>query len=320
MSTGTATLARGRQGPRRGDRAGGGAGAATYRQRPGLGWLAPAGVLFAVFALLPIVVVAYLSLTEWNGLGTPHWTGLANWRTLLHDTEVPHGIRITLLLTVVSWLVQTPLALLLGVWSAGPQRHRAVLSAVFFLPLLLSLAAIALSWQALLDPNFGVPAALANALHVPAPNLLGDPHRALYVVVAVLAWQWVPFHTLIYQGAARQIPTQLYEAAALDGATRLRQFVSVTLPQLRHTIVASSVLMIVGSLTYFETILLLTGGGPGDATEVLPLHMYRTGFVGFDMGYASALALLLVVVGAGLSVLIVRASGFARMDSDREGL
>jgi xylobiose transport system permease protein len=94
----------------------------------------------------------------------------------------------------------------------------------------------------------------------------------------------------------------------------------VTLPQLRHTIVASSVLMIVGSLTYFETILLLTGGGPGDATEVLPLHMYRTGFVGFDMGYASALALLLVVVGAGLSVLIVRASGFARMDSDREGL
>ncbi|MEV0841611.1 sugar ABC transporter permease [Actinocatenispora sera] len=321
MSTGDAVLpAEARAGGRRAPSCGGGASSATSRQRPGIGWLAPAGVLFAVFALLPIVVVAYLSLTAWNGLGAPHWAGLANWRALVHDTEVPHGIRITLLLTVVSWAVQTPLALLLGVWSAGPQRHRAVLSAVFFLPLLLSLAAIALSWQALLDPNFGAPAALANALHIPSPNLIGDPHRALYVVVAVLAWQWVPFHTLIYQGAARQIPTQLYEAAALDGATRVRQFVAVTLPQLRHTVVASSVLMIVGSLTYFETILLLTGGGPGDATEVLPLHMYRTGFVGFDMGYASALALLLVVVGAGLSVLIVRASGFARMDSDREGL
>jgi len=296
------------------------AGTAARQRPPGVGWLVPAGVLFAVFGLLPIAIVAYLSLTSWNGLGSPHWAGLANWRGLAHDPEIPPGIRTTLLLTVLSWAVQTPLALLLGVWSAGPQRNRAVLSALFFLPLLLSLAAIALSWQALLDPNFGLPASLARLTHTPAANLLGDADRALYVVVAVLAWQWVPFHTLIYQGAARQIPQTLYEAAELDGAGRVRQFVSVTLPQLRHTVVASSVLMVVGSLTYFETILLLTGGGPGDATEVLPLHMYRTGFVGFDMGAASAIALLLVVVGAGLSVAIVRATGFARMDSEREGM
>lgn len=294
--------------------------AVTQRaDRPGIGWVAPAGALFIVFGVFPIIAVVVLSLTHWNGLGSPHWAGLANWRALVHDPAVPHGIRITLLLTVLSWAIQTPAALLIGVWSAGPQRNRAVLSAVFFLPLLLSLAAIALSWKALLDPNFGLPAGIASTLGVSAPSLLGGG-GALYVVALIISWQWIPFHTLIYQAAARQIPTTLYEAAELDGAGRLRTFFSITLPQLRNTVVASSVLMVVGSLTYFETILLLTGGGPGDATEVLPLHMYRKGFIGFDMGYASALAVLLVVAGAALSLAIVRASGYHRMTSQREGM
>lgn len=288
--------------------------------RPGALWAVPAGLFFTAFGLAPILVVAYLSLTRWNGLGDPVWTGLDNWRALRDDADLTHGIWTTLLLTALCWVVQTPLALLLGVWAAAPQRNRAILSAAFFLPLLLSTAAIALAWLSLLDPNFGAAATLGPWLGAPDGNLIGDPDRALYVVALVIAWQFVPFHTLIYQAAVRQIPASLYEAAAIDGADRVRQFRSITLPLLRHTIVASSVLMIVGSLTYFETILLLTGGGPGTETRVLPLHMYIKGFVGFDMGYASTLSVLLVAVGTVLSVLIVRATGYHRMVSDREGL
>ncbi|MCI4065913.1 sugar ABC transporter permease [Micromonospora sp. R77] len=288
--------------------------------RPGVLWALPAGLFFVLFGLAPIAVVAGLSLTRWNGLGDPAWTGLANWRALLDDADLGHGIGATVLLTVLCWAVQTPLALLLGVWAAAPQRNRAILSAAFFLPLLLSTAAIALAWLSLLDPNFGAAATVGPWLGAPDGNLLGDPDRALYVVAFVIAWQFVPFHTLMYQAAVRQIPASLYEAAAIDGAGRVRQFRAVTLPLLRHTIVASSVLMIVGSLTYFESILLLTGGGPGTATRVLPLHMYIKGFVGFDMGYASTLAVLLVAVGTVLSVLIVRTTGYHRMTSDREGL
>jgi xylobiose transport system permease protein len=293
---------------------------AARRERPGLGWAAPAGIFFVAFGILPIAAVVYLSFTKWGGLGTPQWTGLTNWKELGNDADVLHSIRITLLLTAVCWIVQTPLALLIGVWAAGAERNRAILSTLFFLPLLLSTAAIALTWLSLLDPNFGLAHNFGKYLGVPDGNFLGDSHRALYTVAFVITWQFVPFHTLIYQAATRQIPQTLYEAAELDGANNVRQFFSITLPQLRNTVVASSVLIIVGSLTYFESILLLTNGGPGTATRVLPLHMYIKGFVGFDMGYASVLAVLLVLIGTLLSVLIVRTTGYHRMASQREGL
>ncbi|SHM30155.1 carbohydrate ABC transporter permease [Cryptosporangium aurantiacum] len=290
------------------------------RERPGFVWAAPAAVFFALFGLVPIAVVVYLSGTSWNGLGTPQWVGTENWAALLDDSDFLPSLRTTALLTVGTWLVQTPLALLLGVWSAGAQRFRAVLSTVFFLPLLLSTAAIALVFVSLLDPNFGLAAQWGKYLGAPDGNFLGDPARALPTVIFVLAWQFVPFHTLLYQAATRQIPASLYEAAQLDGANTVRQFFAITLPQLRNTIVASSVMMLVGSVTYFESVLLLTNGGPGNETKVLPLHMYQEGFVAFDMGYASVLAVLLVIIGTVLSIVVVRATGYHRMASDREGL
>ncbi|MBP2479632.1 raffinose/stachyose/melibiose transport system permease protein/xylobiose transport system permease protein [Crossiella equi] len=281
-------------------------------QRPSALYALPALAFFTLFAVLPMVLVLGLSFTAWDGLGTPRVTGADNWARLLADGEAHAALGRTLLVMVLSWLVQTPLALLIGVWAAGRQRGRAVLSALFFLPLLLSTAAIALLWQALLDPNFGL---TAGAL---AP--LGDPELALGAVVLVITWQYVPFHTLLYQGAARAVPAALYEAAVLDGAGRLARFRHITLPQLRHTVISSSVLMLIGSLTTFDTVLILTGGGPGTATRILPLHMYITGFTGFELGYASTIGVLLVVLGAALSLVVLRATGFRAMSSQQEGV
>ncbi|MFC5749758.1 carbohydrate ABC transporter permease [Actinomadura rugatobispora] len=289
-------------------------------KRPGALWAAPAIAYFAVFAVAPMALVACLSLTTWNGLGVPQWAGTANWARLGDDAALPGSLRLSAILTVAAWCVQTPLSLLLGVWAAGPGRGRAALSAVFFVPLLMSNAAVALLWQSLLDPAFGLADLVGPLLAARDGNILGEPSRALAAVVLVVSWQFVPFHVLLYQAATRQIPAMLYDAAAIDGAGRVRRFVSITLPQLRNTIVSSTVLILVGSFTYFETILLMTGGGPGTATRVLPLHMYLTGFSAFEMGYASTLAVLLVAVGTTLSIVIVRATGFARMRSTREGL
>ena len=286
-------------------------------QRPGALWAAPGVAFFAAFAVLPMVLVVYLSFTSWGGFGFPSVTGLGNWSRLLGDGEVLSALWRTVLLTVLAWLVQTPLALLIGVWAAGPQRNRAVLSALFFLPLLLSTAAIALLWQSLLDPNFGVTRSLPLIGEV---NFLGDPSWALYTVVFVVSWQYVPFHTLLYQGAARQVPASLYEAATIDGAGRYQQFFRITLPQLRYTVVTSSILMLVGSLTTFDTVLILTGGGPGTATRILPLYMYDIGFQGFEFGYGSAIAALLLVLGAGLSLLVTKVTGFRTAGSQQEGL
>lgn len=288
--------------------------------RPGVLWVVPATLFFMLFAGLPLVLVAVLSFTSWNGLGTPKFNGLDNWSRLLSDSSVWQSLRISAILTVLSWAVQTPLALLLGVWAAGRQRNRAVLSSIFFLPLLMSTAAIAITWLTLLDPNFGLAAKWGRYIGFPDGNIIGSPRGALGCVVVVVAWQFVPFHTLLYQAATRQIPQSLYDAATVDGAGRVLQFRHVTLPQLRNTIITSTVLMLVGSLTYFETVLILTGGGPGSATNILPQHMYMTAFRDYQMGYASVIALALVALGTALSLLIVRFSGFAKMRSTLEGI
>ncbi len=273
-------------------------------------WAVPGVLFFVFFAVAPMVLAVYLSFTTWNGLGNPKPVGLANWQKLLHDSRLTQSLTVTVLLTVTSWAFQTVVSLLLGVWAAGRQRNRAVLSAIFFVPFLLSSTAIALLFYALLDPNFGV-------IH---QDTLGSTSGAFLAIVFVGGWQFIPFHTLIYQGGARQIPEVLYQAAAIDGAGRYRQFFSITLPQLRNTATTSSVLMIVGSLTYFETVLILTQGGPGTDTAILPYLMYEAGFKSYDFGYASAIATFLVVIATALSLVLVRLTGFGAMRSTREGM
>jgi xylobiose transport system permease protein len=287
-----------------------GPGGRARAGRPHAAWALPAVLFFAFFAVVPMLLAICLSFTHWNGLGDPTPAGLANWRKLLSDSRLTQSLTVTVLLTVCSWAFQTVAALLLGVWAAGRQRNRAILSAVFFVPFLLSSTAISLLFYALLDPNFGII----------RQDTLGTTDGAFLAVVFVGGWQFIPFHTLLYQGGARQIPDVLYQAAAIDGAGRVRQFFSITLPQLRTTATTSGVLMVVGSLTYFETVLILTQGGPGTDTAILPYLMYEAGFKTYDFGYASAVASFLVVAATALSLLMVRLTGFGAMRSTREGM
>ncbi|MEB8340747.1 carbohydrate ABC transporter permease [Streptomyces endophyticus] len=283
------------------------------------GWLAaPALVMFLAFALVPLGIVVFLSFTRWDGLGPITFDGLGSWRRVVADPATTNALWVTAKVMVFSYLVQTPVSLLLGVFTAGRQRYRALLAVLYFLPLLLSSAAIAIAFKALLDPSFGFSAGVG--IPALARNWLGDADLALFVVVAVIAWQFIPFHTLIYQGGVRQIPASLYEAAQIDGAGRVRQFLNITLPQLKYTIITSSTLMAVGSLAYFDLIFVLTGGGPGEATRLLPLHMYLTGFQASDMGAASALGVILVAVGLAVALLLQRLGGRDRSASQLEGV
>ncbi|MEU1438292.1 carbohydrate ABC transporter permease [Streptomyces sp. NPDC005775] len=283
-----------------------------------LPWLAvPALILFVGFAVIPLLGVFALSFTTWDGIGTIHPSGLTSWRAVLTDPGLPHALWVTFLVMAVSWAVQTPLSILLGTFMAGRQRYRAVLGVVYFVPLMLSSAAIAIAYKALLDPNFGLGAGLK--IQTLSQDWLGRPWLAFGVVIFVVSWQFVPFHSLIYQGGVQQIPKSLYEAAQLDGAGRIRQFFSITLPQLKYTIITSSTLMVVGSLTFFDLIFVLTEGGPGDATRVLALDMYKRGFQASLMGPASAIAVILVLVGLALALLLRRLGGRDAGASQLEG-
>jgi xylobiose transport system permease protein len=283
--------------------------------RPSAWYLLPAAVFFGLFAVFPLVLVVYLSFTDWTGVGTPVPVGVENWTRMFGSERVWDATWTTIVLTVLCWVTQTPLSILLGVWAAGKQRNRAVLSSLFFLPLLMSTAAIALLFNRLFDPYLGIGRAFE-----PFRNILGTSTGAITAIVIVVAWQFIPFHTLLYQAATRNIPQVLYDAATVDGAGRWQMFWNITLPQLRNTIITSSTIMVVGSLTYFETVYLLTNGGPGTSTYILPFEMYIASFRSFEFGYASAIASVLVIVATGISLIIVKFSGFAKMRSTMEGV
>lgn len=293
------------------------------RRQRSLSWLAlPALAFFFVFAFIPLVGVIVLSFTSWN-LFSSHipFAGLASWRAVLSAPSLGHSLWVTFLITVISWAFQTPMSLLLGVFLAGRQRYRGFLSVFYILPLLLSSAGIAVTYTALLDPNFGLGAGLHSQLLTQSVRggWLGDETLALIAVIFIVSWQFIPFHSLIYQGAVRQIPVSMYEAATIDGAGRIRQFFSITVPQLKYTIITSSTLMVVGSLTFFDLIWVLTGGGPNDATRVLAVDMYKQGWEAHQMGQASAIATILIVIGLILALVLRRLGGRDPSASQMEG-
>jgi raffinose/stachyose/melibiose transport system permease protein len=297
----------------------------TVRQqklRADIAGISPTLVLYGVFIVVPMLVALFLSLTRWNIVGSLQWAGFSNWSHFFSDPVAHHSLLVTLELAGLSWLIQTPLAMALGIFIAGTQRYRALYASLYLLPLLMSTAGLALMWQGVLEPTFGGLASLGSSLHMSFldQNYLGSTSITFFVIVALITWQFVPFHMLIYQAGRRAIPAELYDAAKVDGASIRQAFRHVTLPQLRYTIVTSSTLMIVGSLTYFDLIYILTLGGPGDTTRVLAMDMYNVGFMQTTFGYASVLAVILGLIGIVVAVGLVRITGFGEMQSRQEGI
>jgi len=278
---------------------------------------APALIMFAAFGVFPLIGVLALSFCQWDGIGAIHPAGFSSWHQVFTNPGLPHAFLVTFEVMAFSWVVQTPASILIGVFLAGHQRYREVLAVLYFIPLLLSSAAIAITYKALLDPNFGI----GPGLHLSflTRDWLGKGNLAMGVIIFVVSWQFIPFHALIYQGGVRQIPKTIYEAAAIDGAGRVRQFFSITLPQLKNTAITSSTLMVVGSLTFFDLIYVLTAGGPGDSTRVLALDMYQQGFQANLMGPASAIAVMIVLLGLLLALLLRRLGGRSS-ESQLEGI
>jgi len=293
------------------------ASATRSRDTPLAVLVLPSLLIFVTFAVVPLFGVVALSFTKWDGIGAILPNGLGSWQQVLADPQTWRSLWLTIMTMAVTWAVQTPLSILLGTFIAGHQRYRALLGVLYFLPLLLSSAAIAIAFKALFDPNFG----LGAGLHIPllSQDWLGV-QLAFPVVLTVISWQFIPFHTLLYQGGVRQIPVQLYEAAQIDGANRFQQFFRITLPQLKYTIITSSTLMLVGSLTYFDLIFVMTGGGPGNATRILALDMYIRGFKANQMGAASVIAVFLVVLGLGMALGVQRLGGRDKTASQLEGM
>lgn len=283
--------------------------------------MAPAVLLYTFLLVAPAIVAVLLSFFSWNGVSGFRWAGLGNWSHLFHDGGAGSSLGLTLIVTALSWLLQTVISMAAGLTTARPSRTNTALAVLYVIPLLVSTAGIGLLWESLLAPSLGGAAYLATTFHLRflASNWLGDPSIVLYVITVIVAWQFVPFYTLLYRTARQQVPRTLYEAAAIDGATGYRAFRHVTLPQLRNTIASSSVLIVIGTLTYFDMFFLLTDGGPGTSSRVLSLYMYNEAFSSTDFGYASVLTVVMVLIGISAGAVMLKAARFSSSARMAEG-
>jgi len=254
-------------------------------------FLLPALIFLAIYVAYPIIESFRTSTMQWSGMGgKPSFIGLANWTELVKDVNFWQAFVNNLKIMFLSLLFQVPFAMALATFLDVTEKKGSVFKVVWFIPYLLSSVAIGVLFKYSLDANYGLIASVSKLFGGGGVDLLGEPKIALYTVIGVVCWQYIPFYMVLYLAAYGTIPVELYEAASIDGATRGQYFWRVSLPLLRPTVVSGMTLSIIGSLKYFDLVYVMTGGGPGVATELMATYMYKNSFIRFNMGYGATVA------------------------------
>lgn len=275
-------------------------------------FLLPAVVLFLVFIIYPIASSMYYSTFNWNGIGPAvKFVGLDNFKQILSDQVFIKAAGNALLIVVLSLVAQLPLALALAIMVGRDLPGRAFFRTIFFMPYVLSEVIAGIIWLSLFspDPDRGLINALLTLIPgVQAQNFLGDVNAVMPVVFVVLTWKYFGLHMLLDMAGLQNIPKEVEEAAMIDGAGRWQTVWYVTIPLLRSTLLTSVYLSVLGSLTQFNLIWIMTRGGPVNASEVMATYMYRYAFNRFQLGYGSAVALVMLVICLVFSVAYLRLS------------
>jgi len=268
-------------------------------------FLLPALIFLAFYVVYPIIDSFVTSTMEWESLGDKTFTGLSNWITLVKDNYFWSAFVNNLKIMFLSLLFQVPFAMALATFLDVTEKKGTVFKIVWFIPYLLSSVAIGVLFKFSLSADGGIFSAISKMFGGGWIDLLGNEKAALYTVIGVVCWQYIPFYMVLYLAAYGTIPVELYEAASIDGATRSQYFWRVSLPLLRPTIISGMTLSIIGSLKYFDLIYVMTGGGPGVATELMATYMYKTSFIRFNMGYGAAIASGMFILITLVALIVV---------------
>lgn len=268
--------------------------------------IGPSFVGVLVFLFIPAVAVFVLSLFKWNILTPPTFVGLANFTTLFQDQMVLQAMATTGYYVLLNIPVQTMLAILLAVLLNHKLRGMSLFRTLIVMPWLASPVAIATVWNLLFDPQNGTLNAILHVFGIPPQAWLASTTEALPSVAMVNIWQWTGYNMLFFLAGLQSIPSYLYEAANLDGASKARQFFNITLPLLRPTLAFVLITTVIGSFQVFDTVYVMTSGGPGTATNVYNYMIFNEGFKYFHMGYAAAMSVILFVVILIITLLQLR--------------
>jgi len=273
-------------------------------------FLLPAFILFFVFLAYPILQSVYYSFFDWAGFGPAEdFVALDNFRRILTDEIFHKAIINGIIIVGMSLLIQLPFSLALAMMVGRDLPGRAFFRTIFFMPYVFSEVITAIMWSSIMnpDPSRGFLNAVWTLIPGAEPILwLAEPGIVLTSIFIVLTWKFFGFHLLLYMAGLQNIPREIEEAAIIDGASRPQLFFRIILPLLSSTIRTSVYLSVLGSLQQFALIWLMTKGGPVNASEVMSTYMYRYGFVRFDLGYGSAVAIVMLLISLLFSVLYLR--------------
>jgi raffinose/stachyose/melibiose transport system permease protein len=271
-------------------------------------FLLPALVLYCLFVIAPIFQAIHYSGYKWNGLGSlDQFVGLRNFKTAFEDPVFTGALKHNGIIVALSLCVQLPFALGIA-WILNQRLHgRALLRLLFFMPFVLSEVVTAVVFTLMLQPHGLVDQSLDGVgLHSVVKEWLADPSIALYSVFVAISWKYFGFHMVLYLAGLQQIPRELEEAAAIDGANPWQIFRYVTVPLLGPTIRISVFLSIIGAIQLFDLVWVMTGGGPVDSTNTMAIYMIDHGFKRFQFGYASAVAVIMLVVSLAFALAYQR--------------
>ncbi|MFC4303302.1 carbohydrate ABC transporter permease [Cohnella boryungensis] len=269
-------------------------------------FILPAFLVFTVFLVIPVLSSFYYSLTDWNGLDpATQFIGISNYTKLLSDPDVWNAIKITFLVALCLTVGKNALGLTLALGLQGTGKVSRILRVWYLIPVMLSALAIGYIWAYMYSPSDGIVNTLLRTIGLggAAQDWLGNSDLAIYSIIFVSIWHFVGFTMIIYVAGLQSVPSEVYEAAYLDGAGRWSMFRNVTFPLIAQSFTVNIVVNMIVGIKIFDTIFVMTNGGPGTSTENLSILLYRQAFSFDRMGYASAIAVIMFIIILVLSLL-----------------
>ncbi|WP_342359248.1 sugar ABC transporter permease [Terrarubrum flagellatum] len=265
----------------------------------------PALIIVSSVILFPWLFTIWMSLNEWKLGGSIHFAGLSNYAKLFTDERFRDAVWQTIYYTVLA----TGLPLVIGTFAAVIFHEkfplRGVLRGLYIMPMMATPVAIALVWVMMFHPQLGVLNYLLSLVGIPPQLWVFSPKTVIPSLALIETWQWSPLVMLIVLGGLASLPTEPYESAMIDGATRWQMFHKITLPLIMPFIMVALILRVIDALKSFDIIFAITQGGPGNASETLNIYLYNTAFPYRDMGYGSALAVVFFIIVIGLSLVML---------------
>ena len=267
---------------------------------------APAAAIVALVILFPWAFTLYMSVHDWKVTGATPFVGVANYTRMLQDDRFLSAIVRTLSFTTAAVIAPV----LLGVWAAvcfaANFKFRGLARTIFIMPMMATPVAISLVWTMMFHPQLGVLNYLLTSVGLPPSTWVYDSATVIPTLVMVETWQWTPLVMLIVLGGIASLPQDPYEAARIDGASAWQMFRHITLPLAWPFIMVATVIRLIDALKTFDTIYVITLGGPGTSSETLNIMLYQTAFAYYDLGYGSAIVVVFFVLILLISLLLLR--------------